>query len=778
MFRERSRALVRQQHMRWASLVALLFSAVGVLADTTSVTLTGTAEAAEVCRFQARDLENPVERWLRAPAVPCVAADAALAFPPGLWNVFARTPGSVSVDPVLVDGGAPPANLTLALVPAATLVLQLPPGASGVLYAPKHAVAFPAADRVTVPAGEELWFLVMSKDVVVAVIPVAALAAGVERVVDARSVDDAPAVLGWMQVSEADRAAIKTARGVQLPHVGITAGGHETVAASMPRLEALNGAFVLFRGISAGAAELRLDGRGWLPYRLSVPVAPRSVTLLREPIRAHASTTVLVNWSTVGDLPALDRSLGSCEPPKEAPRLELTIASCPEPKPGQILEPGACTAVHSETLRTELTFGSVRLDEVPPGTYRAELRFGRLPAVDVVAAVPPLQQRPMPPLQGAWFEAYGNLTHGGVPLSDDASIAFPHGGVGFSLRDTGEYRGVVKDGFGIDAKIDVVTCGGRRTYALADRELQIWKATRFDIDIPDNLLTVRVVDTFTQTPLAAARLEYTVMSQRMPRPLFTVNVNQSDAGGGDAGDRIAGQFLIKDLPERELRLTVSCPGYKKKELDAFSMTKTEKKVIDVQLVPLGGSEARVLSARPFANGTIYWFSAAGVETERADLAPDGTFHFERTHFRDETMTIVSLSHPLWIQSAPAVERATPLQVRFPDAAPQRDAEVVIGDMPAQTTTVIGVAIGGLRIPQPVLAQHLALRGAAPLVRGRGALLISALAETGPIDILRGPSASQRQPQFLESLLLHGFAPVATERLPPGSTTVGFGCVPK
>jgi hypothetical protein len=758
--------------MRWASLVVLVLSSAAAAADT-RVTVTGAAEGAEVCRFQARDREKPIERWLSAQAVTCVASDAALTFPAGLWNVFARTRGAVSVDPVLVDGAAAPANLAFDLVPAATLVLQLPPGASGVVYSPKHAIAFPAMERATVPVGEELWLIVIAKSVPIAVVPIAALEAGVDRVVDARSISDTPAVLGWIRVSDVDRAAIKTARGVQLPRIAITAAGKEIVAASLPGPDALNGAFVLFfRGVPAGAADLRLDGRGWLPFRRSVRIAPQSVTLLREPIAARASTTVMVNWSAYGDLAALDRSLGSCEPPKEAPRFELTISSCPDPKPGKAIDPASCTALRKETLRSELTFGSVRVDEVPPGWYVAELRYGRLPPVTATEEVAPLQQRPIQ-LQAQYFEAYGSLTRGGAPLDDDATITFPGGGLGFASRKTGEYRGVIKERFEVDAKIDIVTCDGKRSFVLADRAMDIWKRTRYDIDIPDNSLTVAVVDTFTQMPLPAAALKYVVMSLRVrPRvPVLTRDVSQSD-DGDEPGKRVAGQFVIKELPERELHLTVSCPGYKKKEIDPFSMTRSEKKKIDVDLVPLGGSEAKVLSSRPFENGTIFWFSSAGVETERADLAADGTFHFEKTHYRDETMTIVSLSHPLWILRAPPVEKATPLQVRFPDAAPQRDAEVTIENMPQRMVTIMGVAIGGLRVPQPVLAQHLALRGVAPLVSGGGPLLIPALSESGPIDILRGPSSQLRQPQFIETVM-RGFAPVATQRLQPGSAAVAF-----
>jgi hypothetical protein len=88
-------------------------------------------------------------------------------------------------------------------------------------------------------------------------------------------------------------------------------------------------------------------------------------------------------------------------------------------------------------------------------------------------------------------------------------------------------------------------------------------------------------------------------------------------------------------------------------------------------------------------------------------------------------------------------------------------------------TVIGVATGGLRIPQPALAQHLALRGVAPLVTGGGPLLIPAFAESGPIDILRGPSVLPRPSQPLPDFGIRNFAPVATQRLQQGSAAVAF-----
>ena len=136
------------------------------------------------------------------------------------------------------------------------------------------------------------------------------------------------------------------------------------------------------------------------------------------------------------------------------------------------------------------------------------------------------------------------------------------------------------------------------------------------------------------------------------------------------------------------------------------------------------------------------------------------------------MTIVSSSHPLWILRPPAVERSKALQIRFPDAAAIRNAEATILGVPARATTVLGVAIGGLRVPQPVLAQHQARRSLTTVVRGEGPLLIPSLAETGPIDVLRGPTVVA-PPQTLEFLAMRDFAATAVRRLEPGSASVVF-----
>jgi hypothetical protein len=256
-------------------------------------------------------------------------------------------------------------------------------------------------------------------------------------------------------------------------------------------------------------------------------------------------------------------------------------------------------------------------------------------------------------------------------------------------------------------------------------------------------------------------------------PVVTRVLTHSDAETGEAasGRGDGAGFVIRAVPEREIRLQVSNPGYKKQDIDPFSITKSEKKEIEVQLVPLGGAQGKIISARQFEKGTIFWYSASA-ETEHADLAPDGTFFFEQTHYRGETMTVVSLSHPIWIVQAPAVERSKPLEVRFPDAAPVREAEVWLPNFPPRLATLVGVSIGGLRVPAAAFAQHLALRGIQPVIRGAGPLAIPALAETGPIDILRGPSIQQFMAPR-DAVAVRDFAAIATRRLAPGINRVVF-----
>src|SRR5258708_7716198 len=285
----------------------------------------------------------------------------------------------------------------------------------------------------------------------------------------------------WIHVPDIDAGALKTAHGFAAPRIRVTFAGKEVDAEPLPPLETLDGAFVLVHGVAAGEAEVQLSGRGWLPFRGDIAVGSQPVTIAHQPIVARASAMLVVNWSTPSDLAALDRTLGSCDPPSPA-RLDLTISSCTEVRPGSGDEP-QCTPIKTEPLSQQFTFGTVTVGEVPPGWYRAELRFGKLPPTTVMDVLGPLNQQPIR-LQASYLQVYGSLTRGGQPLGQDARVLFPNGGVGFAPRDSDEYHAILTEPLGAEARVDIVSCRGESAFVLTDHPM--FRNARFDIDIPDN----------------------------------------------------------------------------------------------------------------------------------------------------------------------------------------------------------------------------------------------------------------------------------------------------
>lgn len=711
------------------------------------------AEGSEICRFRALDAENPFRRWLASQEVTCVAAGAPVEFPPGLWNVFVREAGRVSTEPFLVDGDAEPASIAPPLVAAAFVTPLLPQGHTAVIYIPRRASALPVdGARVVVPADEPLWLFVLDQSSPVALIPIAPIAAGKEASVDARSGGPA-AVIGWLQVPQPDRTAVAAVSGVSNPT--IHAGSRDADLLPSPLL--LHGAFFRIRDVEPGAAEVRVDGRGWVPDRRVVRVQP-GLTVAAAPLRLRATGTLAVHWNTHQDLVALDRSVGACKD-DDAPRLTIVVSKCPS---AQRIDEADCAEVREEQV--DVLFGSTTFDDVVPGTYRAEMRFGKLPPASGWTSVGPLKVADLR-MFAHYDTVYGSVTRGGEPLGEDVRIRFP-GGVGYAVADSEDYAAVFRPPpIGPEARIDVVACDGSpRNVVLTDAPMR--PRTRFNIDIPANELVVHVNDTFTREALPGATVKFDAISVlRPPRVVFSTT--------GTANEQ--GDAAWTGVPVRTLHLTVTHAGYEKRVIDSFTMEKSGTRTVDVQLVPLRGTQGKIVSDRPFAGAVAVWFSPAGSETERADVAADGTFVYANQHTADETMAVVSASHPLWVFRSPATGGREGLSVRFPDAPVAafdvwRDAVV-----PPNEARHVGVIIGGVRVPQPVLAQHQTLRRESSLLRGRGPLTFRDLLATGPIDVLLGPTDPEvaTRARALDLFALPQFAAAPRQRVEPGATDVVF-----
>jgi hypothetical protein len=593
-----------------------------------------------------------------------------------------------------------------------------------------------------VPAGEGLWVFVIEKRSIVAVVPVAPIEAGDERSVDAGG-GGVAAVVGWLQVPEADRAAVRNVDGISPPEVRV--GLRD--ADALPALSLLNGAFVFVRGVEAGERELAIGGRGWLANRRGVKVADHMVTTVDAPLLVRGAATLLVSWSAGVDMAALDSSLGSCGATSadRSGQYEITVSACANPE--------SCSVIREETGVPEISFGSFTVEDVPPGSYQAEMKFGKLPPVSTMVKAAPFEQTTMR-LFAVYETLYGSVTHGGEPLGKDAKIKFPSDGTGFFSTDTDEYRGVLKGQIGADQEIEITTC---------DKELHVFVLTdqaasrsRFDLDVPDNQLVINVIDTFSREPLNA-KVQYVVMSKRVPeKPVVT---------------RTLKTLTIDGVPVREIRLSVSHPGYQPHDVDPFTMPKRGTKIVEVQLVPLRGSSGRIVSSQPFEAGRVTWLSADGIETEHADVAPDGTFIYSNTHEAGETMAVTSFSHPLWVFRMPPVARRQTMELPFP-MVPTRAFEVSVAN---ERATFIGLMIGGLLVPQVALRHHQMLRELPGFARSRHPMSFRDIAETGLIDILLGP-ANADTPSYgrvIDPLLLSISAKAPRKRLEPGVTTIAF-----
>ena len=727
-----------------------LFVAVPLWATTVTVVRDGAPVKAEVCRFRADDSENPFRRWLASQEVVC-AAESSVEFPRGLWNVFARTSDALSA-PVLVDGGAAPEQLTLSLRTAMAITPMLPPASTAIVYAPRLGVAWPVPTLV--PAGEPLWLFVLEKSRVAAVVPT------VEPRVDARA-GGPSAVIGWLQMPAEDRAMVQRVSGLMTPAIVL----RDAVADTLPPLELLHGAFFRIPSPEEGAGEVRVQGRGWVPDRARVKV-DSALTLVPDPLTVRASGTLAVNWNTYEDLVALDRSLGSCKEGEANLAVEIIVSACAAPRTARDdPDPASCSVIRTEVFAPEEKLGGFTLDDLVPGTYRAEFRFGRLPPLGTWRRVGPLQVARLN-LFVEYEEVYGSLTKGGEPLGEDATITFPTG-VAFAAEKSEEYRGVVRtEPIGKDAQVVVVACDGSpRVTVLTDHAIR--RGGRFNIDIPANELAISVVDTFTREPLGGAQVKMDVFSiDRPPRVVMTRTFVTGEQGG---------RVTVESVPEREIRLTVSHGGYQRQTVPGFSLTRTERKELEVQLVPLRGSRARIVSAKPFEGAMAYWFAPSGRQTEQAEIGPDGTFVYSGVHGPEETLTIVSSSHPLWVTASPRTNHRDSVTLPFPDNAAFRTFDVLTAGTDPAITRFIGVAVGGLRVPLPALRNHQQLRRLASTIRGRGPAKIADILETGPIDVLLGPTTAEVAGPVatMDLFALEQFANPLRSRLAPGAATVVF-----
>jgi len=81
------------------------------------------------------------------------------------------------------------------------------------------------------------------------------------------------------------------------------------------------------------------------------------------------------------------------------------------------------------------------------------------------------------------------------------------------------------------------------------------------------------------------------------------------------------------------------------------------------------------------------------------------------------------------------------------AAPVTTFEISIGPDNPQTDAVATIVIGGLVVPYPALAQHLALHGSQLDIQNKRPLIVPDILATAPISAILGPPPAEVTPQM-------------------------------
>ncbi|HXH41411.1 MAG TPA: hypothetical protein VNN08_22480 [Thermoanaerobaculia bacterium] len=709
------------------------------------------AAGAEVCGFRAASAATPFRQLLSANEIVCGAA-----LPPGLWNVFARRGSAqISSRSVLVDTREPLPDVELRLEPAASISFSaLPQGTHGVVYVTDSVSAFPAgSDGVAlVPAERDLLPLAARDGVPVAVGEPLRLSAGARQAA-AFGPSASRAVATWVSIAPADLAALRTARRKQPPQVAAK-GARFTVAPINP----LRGTIVLDRAmqflrVPAGASTLEVSGTPWKRESLAVDVPPSGIVVTASALRLIPTSSAIVKWAARRDLTALaSNRTPPCPGPKEPkaapPRPVVSLLSCRGYQPAralQLLDREQCSVVGARDWPAPQRNGEVAFESLDPGSYVIEFTFAGLPPIREPLRLGHFDQENVN-LDVDYNTLYGRVTVGGEKVSSPVRVAFDFVHAVYT-SDDGDYSVVLNKPLAADRVISLRSCDGSVD---GERivEHDVFPNSRYDIDLPANGVTVEAVDAESNAPVAGAGVRYGAFrGDEMSSVYYFRLAYAPDSTGNNVPIRTGpdGRYLIRNLPpEKTLRVCLEHDDYERTCAEPLTLTSTQTKTVHIAMKPKKGFGGSIVGANDVAAGQLYWFAADGRETERTVVKPDGTFHFNLRHDPGEAVVFVSANLPLFAFPQPFLGEHDPMDVTMPPSV-SRTFSVSIDEERRQESAVVTIEIGGLVVPYPPFAQHLALHGSQLDLRNRGPLLVPDILQTGPISVILGPPTDQVTP---------------------------------
>jgi hypothetical protein len=733
--------------MRTVAIAAVILLTVSAHAAI-RVTVNGEpAAGAEICAFRAPSAETPFKQLLSSNEIVC----GTLA--PGLWNVFARRGTSqISARTVLIDMRQPLPEVELRLEPAASVVF--PKGTHGVVYVTDSVSAFPAgADGVAlVPAERDLLPLLAHDGAPVAVGEPMRLTNGARQ--NAVFGPNAwRAVATWLSITPADLAAVRGARRKQPPQLVA-----KNVQGAVAPLNPLHGTIVIDRAmqflrVPAGASTLELSGTPWKRQSVSMNVPASGIVITPAPLQLIPTSSAVVKWAARRDLTALvsDRTppcAGPKEPKAPAAKPIVSLLSCRGYQPARalnLLDRDACSVAGAHDWPAPQRNGEVAFENLDAGSYVIEFTFAGLPPIREPLRLGRFDQETLN-LDVDYTTLFGRVTVGGekVPSPVRVSFDFTHA---VYTNDDGDYSVVLNKPLAADRVISLRSCDGKVDgEQIVERD--VLPNSRYDIDLPANRVTVEAADSENGTPIAGALVRYGAFrGEEMSSRYYFRLAYAPDASGNQVPTRTGadGRYVIRNLPpEKTLRVCLEHDDYERTCAEPMTLTSTQARTLRIEMKPKKGFAGRIAGANDVAAGQLSWFAADGRETERTVVKPDGTFRFDNRHEPGEAAVFVSANLPLFAFPQPFLGERDPMNVTMPPA-PSRTFEVSIGEDRRQEDAIVTIEIGGLVVPYPPFAQHLALHGSRLDIRNRGPLVVPDILQTGPIAVILGPPLDQVTP---------------------------------
>lgn len=704
-------------------------------------------EGSEVCFFPADRDDGFFSKFLSTNDVRCMSADAVLALPPGLFNVFARNGSTlVSSHPIFIDNSNPghPAYraVSVSLLPAATLDVSraragLAEGEWLAIYlsneglpqspATVRPVAYGDA-KIVVPAEMPLVPLVVRRGMVQRVgSPLLLRAGAVQVLAPPAHWDSGRDVVALLRTDALTSPELPD----QAPTVELRADDGEPLQPLMPiRSRGLfERSLAIFKDVAAGEYQLRLSGEGWQADQLAVTVtrAVRVTTPVR-PMMARIAAAVEIRAS-LGKLTGQTPD-GSCPGIRNGAEKEASrrrTADAPLLRLFACHAEGAadrgCEVAREATLPADQPERTVTWSDLPPGRYAVELsRWGVTERAAEWDARPGAKETIAIGLRPDTVT--GRITWGGVPVQ--ATVGFNRS-VGLALSDeSGTYTAYVTG----DPRRSLVTvrlCAGP-VYQYASEE-PIGKV--LDIDVPKNTLDVRVVDE-QRRPIAAARVEGTLLLDDDDSVYATFPFPPTNAAGETrrtpvtAGARI--RLCASHTADREVACTDVVTG------------RRETRNVELVLPRRETVRGKLRSAVPFANAVIWRVAPSGSVIDGAQVSPAGEFALKPNAATGVYFVVMSSSHPLAL-----FEPAPGGFLEFDMPSSGRSFVIALASTASKRRFSLEAA--GRVIPTRVLSMHLTMRRLGDIAEPGGTLEFRDIGIDAPLAIYSVPYVTDYPPEW-------------------------------